>query len=125
VCAKLMGFRSASLMGSLLTENAPADDPPDLEWYRHTGHIVLEGRLGRLPVSVVITPYAQARMCRRDIDEAEVLQVLAHPPSSHGRGKIEGRFEAAGMTDRGRVRVVYDRPTRQVVLVITMYPETD
>ena len=97
----------------------------DLERYRETGHLILDGRLGTTSVNVVITPYAQGRMRQRDVDEYEVLEALAHPPSSHGRGKTEGRYEVTGMTNRGRLRVIYERPTRDVVLIITAYPESD
>lgn len=101
------------------------DDPVDLDRLRETGHLVLPGTLGRLPITVVITPYAQGRMRRRDIDETEVLQALALPPSSHSRGKKKGRYEVAGMTDRDVIRVVYERPRRDVALVITTHPEVD
>jgi hypothetical protein len=108
-----------------LTQNERAGDPVDLDQYRESGHLVLKGELGSIVVTVVITPYAQERMRRRDIDETEVLQALACSPSSHGRGKTQGRFEVAGMTDRGRVRVIYERPTRDIVLVITTHSEPD
>jgi len=94
-----------------------------LERYRETGHLVLEGRLGAISVTVVITPYAQGRMVRRDIDPSELLEVLAQPRSSHRRGKTEGRFEVAALTDRGPVRVIYERPAPEIVLVITTYTE--
>ena len=98
-----------------------------LERYRETGHLVLEGKLGATSVAVVITPYAQERMKRRDIDRSEVLEALANPRSSHGRGKTEGRYEVAAKTARGRVpvRVIYERPFDEIVLVITTYPESD
>jgi hypothetical protein len=96
-----------------------------LEQYLEAGHLVLDGSLGATAVSVVITPYAQARMRQRDIDEAELLAALADRPSSHGKGKTDGRFEVAAITDRGRVRVIYERPTPEIVLVITAYPELD
>jgi hypothetical protein len=97
----------------------------DLEACRERGHRILDGVLGAVPMTVVITPYAQRRMKRRDIDDAEILEALAHPPSSHGTGQSEQRYEVAGMTTRGRVRVIYERPTRGVVLVITAYPEAE
>jgi len=61
----------------------------------------------------------------RDIDDLEVLQALTSPLSSHGSGKIAGRFEVAGMTDAGRLRVIYERPARDLVLVITTYRESE
>ena len=111
--------------GRRLNEEEQAGQPVDLEQYRRTRHLVLEGKLGLISVTVVITPYAEERMRRRDIDQSEVLEALAHPPSSHGRGKTEGRYEVAAMTDRGRLRVIYERPTPEIVLVITTHPESD
>ena len=111
--------------GCRLSGDEQAGQPSDLERYRETGHLILDGKLAALSVNVVITPYAQGRMRRRDVDESEVLEALARPPSSHGRGKTEGRHEVAGMTGRGRLRVIYERPTRDVVLVITVHPESD
>lgn len=102
-----------------------AEQQVDLEQYRQSGHLVLDGALGSMPVHVVIPPYAQGRMKQRDIDESEVLEALALPRSSHGRGKAEGRFEVAGKTTRGRLRVIYERPAAEVVLVITPYMESD
>jgi hypothetical protein len=96
-----------------------------LDYYRETGHLILSGRLGTADVHVVITPYAQERMRRRDIDKSEVRDIVALPRSSHGRGKTDGRYEVAGCTDRGRLRVVYERPTPEVVLVVTAYTESD
>lgn len=107
-----------------MTDDARAE-PADLEPYRQAGHVVLLGFLGSRPVHVVITPYAQAKMRRRDIDETEVLQALALPPSSHARGKTKDRYEVAGPTDCGRIRVVYERPAREVALVITTHREAD
>jgi hypothetical protein len=54
-----------------------------------------------------------------------MLEVLAQPRSTHGTGKTSGRYEVTGVTDRGRIRVVYERPARDVVLVITVYPESE
>lgn len=98
---------------------------PDLDRYRRTGHVVLEGKLGDEPVIVVMTPYTQGRMTLRDVEAAEVLEVLAQPRSTHGAGSTSGRYEVAGATDRGRIRVVYERPARNVVLVITVCPESE
>ena len=100
------------------------EQPVDLDQYRATGHLVLHGKRGSISVAVVITPYAQERMRRRDIAQSEVLEVLAHPPSSHCGGKTQGRYEVAALTDRGRLRVIYERPTREIVLVITAYQES-
>lgn len=75
----------------------------------------MDGRLGAISVTVVITPYAQGRMTRRDIDPSEVLEVLAQP--------TEGRYEVAAVTDRGTVRVIYERPVPDIVLVITSHTE--
>lgn len=86
---------------------------------------MLAGTLGGVPVHVVITPYAQGRMKLRDVDETEVLETLALPRSSHGGGKTAGRFEAAGKTSRGPLRVIYEKPDPKVALVITTYPESD
>lgn len=108
-----------------LTGQGDAGNPVDLEWYRRTGHLVLEGELGDDSVIVVITPYTQGRMTLRDVEDTEVLGVLAQPRSAHGTGKTSGRYEVAGVTDRGRIRVVYERPARDVVLVITVYPESE
>lgn len=108
-----------------LTGQPDAGEPVDLHRYRRTGHLVLEGKLGDDPVNVVITPYTQGRMTVRDVDGKEVLEVLAKPRSTHGTGKTRGRYEVAGATDRGRIRVVYEQPARDVVLVITVYPESE
>ena len=97
----------------------------DLERYREAGHSVLEGTLGLAAVHVVIPPYAQTRMKQRDIDELEVLEALALPQSSHGRGQTEGRYEVAGKTSRGPLSVVYLRPMPDIVLVITTHLESD
>jgi hypothetical protein len=97
----------------------------DLEQYRRSGHLVLDGTLGAAAVHVVIPPYAQGRMKQRDIDEGEVLEALALPRSSHGCGKTEGRFEVAGKTSRGHLRVIYEKPVPRVVVVITTYLESD
>ena len=64
-------------------------------------------------------------MRQRDIDVSEVLQVLAINRSAHDRGKTAGRYEAAGKTLRGRVRVVYECPNNDIVLVITTYTESE
>ena len=106
-----------------MSEDEQASDP--LYQYRTTGHLVLEGKLSAISVAVVITPYAQERMKQRDIDDSEVLEALASSRSSHGRGKTEGRYEVAGKTVRGRVRVIYERPTADIVLVITTHPESE
>jgi hypothetical protein len=108
-----------------LNEGEHAGQPVDVERYRETGHLVLEGKLGSRSATVLITPYAQGRMRRRDIDGSEVLEALARPLSSHGRGKTEGRYEVAAMTERGRLRVIYERPTPEIVLVITTHQESD
>ena len=102
-----------------------AEQQVDLEQYRQTGHLVLDGTLGSRPVHVVIPPHAQGRMKQRDIDKSEVLEALALPMSSHGGGKTDGRFEVAGKTSRGRLRVIYERPASNVVIVITTYLESD
>jgi hypothetical protein len=94
-----------------------------LDQYLEAGHLVLDGFLASAPVSVVVPPYAQTRMRQRDIDEAELIAALASCRSSHGKGQTEGRFEAAATTDRGRVRVIYERPSIDIVVVITAYPE--
>jgi len=86
---------------------------------------VLDGTLGLMPVHVAVPPYAQGRMKQRDIDESEVLEALALPRSSHGAGKMDGRFEVAGKTSRGRLRVIYEKPTPKIVLVITTHLESD
>ena len=108
-----------------MTGQGDAGGPVDLDRYRKTGHLVLEGKLGDDPVIVVMTPYTQGRMTLRDVEATEVLEVLAKPRSTHGTGKTSGRYEVAGATDRGRIRVVYQRPARDVVLVITVYPESE
>lgn len=97
----------------------------DLEHYRQTGHLVLDGYLGAAPAHVVIPPYAEGRMKFRDIDASEVLEALALPRSSHGAGKTPGRFEVAGKISRRLLRVIYEKPHSKVVLVITTYPESD
>jgi len=108
-----------------LTGQGDEGEPVDLDRYRRTGHLVLEGKLGDDSVIVVITPYTQGRMTLRDVDATEALEVLAQPRSTHGTGRTSGRYEVAGVTDRGRIRVVYERPARDVVLVITVYPESE
>jgi hypothetical protein len=64
-------------------------------------------------------------MKQRDIDASEVLEALALRRSSHGCGKTEGRFEVAGKTSRGHLRVVYEKLVARVVIVITEYLESD
>jgi hypothetical protein len=108
-----------------LTGQGDAGEPVDLDRYRRTGHLVLKGKLGDDPVIVVMTLYTEGRMTLRDVDAAEVLEVLAKPRSTHGTGRTSGRYEVAGATDRGRIRVVYERPARDTVLVITVYPESE
>lgn len=108
-----------------LTGQGDAGEPIDLDRYRKTGHLVLDGRLGDERVIVVITPYTLGRMTLRDVEATEVLEVLAKPRSTHGTGRTSARYEVAGVTDRGRIRVVYERPARDVVLVITVYPESE
>lgn len=101
-----------------------SDEQQDaLAQYREADHLVLDGYLAATAVSVMVPSHAQARMKQRDIDESEVLAALSSCRSSHGKGKTEGRFEVAAMTDRGRVRVIYERPADDVVLVITAYSE--
>lgn len=102
----------------------PSDRDLALKRYRETEHVVLEGTLATIPIHVVITPYAQGRMKTRDIDESELLEVLALPRSSHGRGKNEGRCEVAGKTFRGHLRVVYELPMPEIVLIITTHLES-
>ena len=93
--------------------------------YREAGHVVVQSTLAHVPVRVIIPPYAQTRMKQRDIDESEVLEALALPASSHGRGKTDGRYEVAGKTSRGTLRVIYDRPDPAIVLIITTHLESD
>lgn len=95
----------------------------DLELYRQSGHIVLEGRLARRPAYVVITPYAQKRMLQREIEEHEILDTLATPQSGHLQGKEEGRHEVVGDLVRGTIRIVYEQPAADIVLIVTTYPE--
>ena len=95
----------------------------DLERYRRSGHLVLRGRLAARPVFVVITPYAQRRMNQRDIDEDEILAALTLPRSSHEQGRTEGRHEVAGDTGWSVLRVIYERPMPDTVVVVTAYPE--
>jgi hypothetical protein len=102
-----------------------AEQQVDLEHYRQTGHLVLPGALAAKPVNVVIPPYAQGRMKLRDIDGSEVLEALSLPMSSHSAGKIEGRFEAAGKTSRGSLRVIYEKPEPNVVVVVTTHSESN
>lgn len=108
-----------------MTGQGDAGEPVDLDRYRSTGHLVLEGKLGDESVTVVMTPYTQGRMTLRDVDVPEVLEVLARRRSTHRTGRTSGRYEVAGATDRGQIRVVYERPARDVVLVITVYPESE
>ena len=102
-----------------------AEPQVDLEHYLQAGHVVLSGTLAVKPVHVLIPPYAQGRMKLRDIDGAEVLEALSLPMSSHSAGKTEGRFESAGKTSRGFLRVIYERPEPNVVVVITTYLESN
>lgn len=74
---------------------------------------------------MVITPYAERRMRERDIDQEELLDALALPRDSHIQGKTPGRFEVAGDTGRGNLRVVYERPLADTVVIVTTYPEFD
>jgi len=73
-----------------LTGQGGAGVPVDLDRYRKTGHLVLEGKLGDEPVSVAMTPYTQGRMTLRDVEAAEVLEVLGRPRSTHGTGRTSG-----------------------------------
>lgn len=107
-----------------MADSKEAGQSVDLERYRETGCLILEGKRAAATVTVVILRHAQESMKAQDIDECEVLQALEYPPSSHARRK-DGRHEVAGMTDRGRLRVIYKRPTPDIVLVITAYPEPD
>ncbi len=107
-----------------MADNEEAGQSVDLERYRETGCLILEGKRAAAVVTAVILPHAQERMRAHDIDASEVLQALESPPSSHA-GRKDGRYEVAGMTDRGRLRVIYERPTPDIVLVITTYPEPD
>ena len=84
---------------------------------------MLTGRLGTAPVHVVVPPYAQGRMKLRDIDVSEVLEALALPRSSHAAGKTPGRFEVGGKIARGQLRVIYEKPYSNAVVVITTYLE--
>lgn len=98
----------------------------DLDAYRSSGDAVLDGKLGdEAVVVVVILFHALGRMKQRDIDQAEVLEVLAAPRSAHGSGQGQGRHEAVWVTDRGRIRVVYEKPEPGIVVVITTYPEAE
>jgi hypothetical protein len=108
-----------------LSTDEKAGEPFDLQRCRETGHLLLDGKLGAVTVVVVMTPYAQERMKQRDIESSEVLEALANYPSSHGGGKAKGRYEVAAKTDRARLRVIYERPTPEIVLVITTYAESD
>src|SRR5438128_197197 len=63
--------------GCRLSGDEEAGQRSDLECYRETGHLILDGKLATTSIIVVITPYAQERMRRRDIDESEVLEALA------------------------------------------------
>ncbi len=96
-----------------------------LQAYRDAWHLVLDGELGTSSVTVVIPGHAQERMKQRDIDESEVLQALATHRSAHSRGKAAGRFEAVGSALRSRVRVIYERPSDDMVIVITTYTEPE
>ena len=51
-----------------MTGQDDAGEPVDLDRYRRTGHLVLEGKLGDEPVIVVMTPYTQGRMTLRDVE---------------------------------------------------------
>jgi hypothetical protein len=62
-------------------------------------------------------------MTLRDIDVEEVGQILALPRSSHGRGKSAGHFEVSGAIGQRQLRVVYEKPARGVVKVITAYQD--
>lgn len=95
----------------------------DLDQYRQSGHLVLEGRISRRPVYVVITPYAQQRMLQREIHDHEILDTLATSQSSHVQGKEQGRREVVGDLVRGPIRIVYEEPTADIVLIVTTYPE--
>ena len=94
-----------------------------LEKFRRDGYLVRDGHLGAARVTVVATAYALDRMTLRDIDVEEVCQVLALPRSSHGRGKSAGRFEVSGAIGQRQLRVVYEKPAKGVVKVITAYQE--
>lgn len=89
---------------------------------------ILQQRLqGAASVTVVFTDHALERMRKRGIDRSEVLHALARGPSSHARRKSDGRYSVAAVSPRGRrhgtVRVIYHRPTTDVVTVITVFRE--
>jgi hypothetical protein len=101
------------------------DQRLDLKHFRNTGHWVRDARLASTPVFVVFTPYVQRRMQEREIDEFEVLQVLALPRAQHCPDKEEGRYEVEGTAERGPLCVIYERPAVDIVLIVTTFADLD
>ena len=91
--------------------------------YLRTGHLLLRGFLGSLPVTVAVTRYAQQKMERRDIIVEEILELLARPLSSHSPGQRENRFEVTYQIDRRLLHAIYDRKTKDFAVVVTAYQE--
>jgi hypothetical protein len=103
----------------------PERPAADLASYYNSEHLILQAYVAKDPVAVAITPYALERMKQRDIENEDIVSVLAMPRSSHGRGKTPGRFEAVGETLRGRVRVVYERKSQDLAVIITAFRESE
>src|SRR5262245_10863622 len=99
----------------------PAGPDFDLQAYEDEGCQIFAGYLGRMPVSIIVTPHAQRRMLERDVDDEELLSLLSLPESSHGRGTSASRREVAGAIDRRDLRAIYERPHKSIVKVITVF----
>jgi len=94
-----------------------------LERYLRQGCLLLRGFLGSTPVTVIVPAHAQDRMRQRDILDGELLELLARPRSSHGRGKIPTHQEVGWRIGRRHLHVVYRCLSSDVVLVVTVYQE--
>jgi hypothetical protein len=98
---------------------------PDTDWslYESGNYVFLEGKVAAVRVVVILDDHPQSRLRLRDIDEAELLQVLALPKSSHKGGRKLGRFEAAGRIESKDLRVVYKWVAECAIEIITAFWE--
>lgn len=98
---------------------------PDADWplYEAGGYVLLEGRLAGEQAVVILDDHPQSRLRLRNIDDAELLQVLALPKSSHKSGRKAGRFEVAGRIERRNLRVVYKWVAERAIEIITAFWE--
>jgi hypothetical protein len=98
---------------------------PDADWslYESGGYVLLEGRVAGERAVVILDDHPQSRLRLRDIDDAELRQVLALPKSSHKSGRKAGRFEVAGRVEKRNLRVVYKWVAECAFEIITAFWE--